>query len=691
MGVALLWAVLAMGFCSDASADVLTWIGGSSGVITDPANWTNQEGTSASPQPGDVLNIGSAITLTGSFDLTGEGLAISKSADVVNQVTFSGTGKLTLTGLGKWSSSVVCSHSGGTEIRDGNLSFGTGSWGSCLGSGTVDLYANANAGSPMIQIGAGSGTLLAAPVSIHGKLTGGNGAINIANPTRFGGVISSDADFKINVGWGKGEFQDDLAASGHTVYLSNASNRELVFQKAVNAKVSKSGAGLVTFSGTTTDSASTIAASDGTIAFSENASWAGSSIAMSGSSVLQFGGDANLPSASTIVTLTGTAKIRVQSPCVRIASLVVGDVSIESGVYDAHTLPEAIESGTVLVGESAFWVGGPEGAWSDAENWSTRIVPTDGAAAIFTNDVTLANETFDFGAGGIAIVNYFLLNQNVTFSGAGKYRKFGNGQVNYLVDSGYSGGSLIGDGEVQVAANVKKPFGTGLTVLRANAAKSAPTLVLPSWGVDISSDIRFEGALTSNPNIKLGNPGAVSGAITSDSDIYILSNWGNFTCNTISAPGKTVKLYENLEKSGSEDKGFTSVFKGAVDASINKVGAGRLRLEGVSPTETNSLLVSAGSLILKDTAQWGGTNVTVSSGATLQLNAAENLSSASVLNVAVGGLIDVASGVKVRVGGLIVGGKPLPKGRYRAGSLPSVITGAGSIVVGVSGLMLIVR
>ena len=105
------------------------------------------------------------------------------------------------------------------------------------------------------------------------------------------------------------------------------------------------------------------------------------------------------------------------------------------------------------------------------------------------------------------------------------------------------------------------------------------------------------------------------------------------------------------------------------------------------------LTLFGGTNTLTSTAYWGG-NVVVSGIHTqLALRDDGNLSKDATLSISTdgGATIDIASGGKVKTGEFWVNGSKKDPGIYTAANLPGVVTGAGRLVVGTAGTMIVFR
>ena len=481
-----------------------------------------------------------------------------------------------------------------------------------------------------------------------------------------------------------------MCSSDLTVTV-NCNAYNLDFSGVVDAQIVKNGAGTVRFTGVSDAANATVTVHAGTVEFTESAAWGGSRVTAQGAtSVLRFNGR-NLTSDDATVTVTDGAKIDLAT-LAAIPHVTLGETALAKGLYRAADESASLTGiGLLSVGgDITTWIGGASGAWSDGANWSTGVAPKGPVIAKFTRSVDLANETFDFGDGGVCIWNVANadLVQRTMFTGSGKYYKFGAGQIDYKAESTYTGGTLFADGYARIATSyTNNVFGAaeGVVELARSADGTRPYLEFGTWNVTLPNKIRFVGA-TSVARMLITNNIKLTGDIEADADIGVVSAWGPMWAEgSFSAPGRTITFSENDEK-----QGYVSYIAGAIDASLVKKATGFLELRGKSTGASNVLTVEGGTLALTEGATWAGP-VVVKAGGLLKLNGNGNLSSAATLTIEAGGTVEIAQGVKASVAALVVDGQVMPSGSYSAGKLPNAFAGAGRVKVGESGTLVILR
>ena len=651
-----------------AHADTLTWNGGATNDFTAASSWSPAQ----KPQPGDTLIIQEEVTFkSATFDVGTEGLTIQSTKGRVRcRVSFKGSGDL-----------VIMGNNREAFYQDGACPSLTGDW--YLRGGVFEPCPN-GMGSGKVYVEASSRLQVGAVTLTNDVCVVGSGAsISFARAARLKGVLYADVDLVLNVAWVDPNQRveiADLRAGSSTVTITGGANCPLDFTGTVEANlVKKRGECEVRFMGTSEAAETALAVEQGTVSFTGSARWAGPSVTATGEgTVLRFDGY-NLTAAGGTVRVADGAKLDVASLTV-LPALTLGDQALEKGTYQEGNFPDNVTGAGILLvgGEVSTWIGGEAGAWSEGTNWSTGLAPKGMVVARFTNEVELAAETFDFGADGVCIWNSANLTQGTAFAGAGRYRKFGSGQIEYRANSSYTGGTLFTDGSAYLGnATYAQAFGAaeGVVELTRNVDGTGPFFNFGAGHVQISNKIKPVGE-TKVRRIWITNPVNLKGDVESDSDSLIYSAWGWLHADgNFRAPGKTITFAENDYNLGP------SYFAGAVDAALVKKGTASLELRGRSSGAMNVLTAAGGCLRLTAEAAWEGP-VVVQNGGLLALDGRDNLSSAATLTVEEGGKVEIAEGVGVRVHALVLNGEKMPVGAYSKANKPAFFDGAGHVVVG---------
>lgn len=174
-----------------STADTLTWIGGSSGLLSASSNWTSS-GNHSSPQPGDTCVFHSAVTLEAEdFDLGSSGLTLENDATATLTVLthFAGSGGITKRGNGDLAvtSTTAGTFTGDVTIEAGRLYLASGG-AIRFGQGKI-IFTQASASNSFITQGDFYSQSLQNDVEFRGKTS--NYAIYLCRNGWVSGSISS--------------------------------------------------------------------------------------------------------------------------------------------------------------------------------------------------------------------------------------------------------------------------------------------------------------------------------------------------------------------------------------------------------------------------------------------------------------------------------------------------------------------
>ena len=310
-------------------SSVKLWVGGATGAWSDSANWDV-----AVPSTGDTAVFANAVTLdAGDVDVGASGIALDCRADVNGRVRFTGSGKLVKKGPGKFTSGAKYGLTGGVRIEEGILletmaGEGFNYMTDALGSGTIEIT-----GTGQLAISAYMATNTQ-PIVVTAHDTS-IPTIDNQGSTVYLGAVTADCDFTLRNAWNTPRFLNGISAPGHTVtyFVPSWNNIEWWYADselaAIDASLAvdiKNGRPLVlsTAPGATGNS---LTVSTGTVKFKTDAAW-----------------DA--------VSLANGAVVNVaQGVTVDCATLTVGGVAKDNGVYRASTLPGVVTGdGRVRVG-----------------------------------------------------------------------------------------------------------------------------------------------------------------------------------------------------------------------------------------------------------------------------------------------------------------------------------------------------
>ena len=747
VGISLGLAVLAVfSACLCASAKTTTWTGGATGnagtakSFTDSANWDN-----GVPAPGDtvVINCSSAwnnpvyigheagsTDTAETFDMGSAGLTFDISSSYTKLlVNFTGSGRIVKTGVGMLGFACESAFTGGIEVRDGKVESWVGNKRLSVGTGTVEFIADGTTpgvGSDAYGSGFMNAFSFSGDDSDYVAYDGGQLFL-------VGSAMSSTHDLTFKPSNGGVRFYGPISAHGHTITLwsKRATASSVVsfeLQSSVDASLVAKGNQKLTLSGSSPNPENSLEIQDGMCQIDSSAFWGGTNIALSGTTTnLTLNGSGNLSSNAAITIAPGCpARIFVEnSAAVRVRTLSVRGTAIAEGVYDAGTLPGVISgSGVLLVGGTAgkrtTWIGpvtggsinssvdGTPQSLFDASNWDNGV-PVAGDTIVITNagawnkEVYIGTgdgageDAFDLGTVGLTVETTLTSTRvrfGIPFTGEGRIVKLGPGYLGAEVDSSHAGGTLIAQGAFEsYKQGATLSFGTGLIdFLSPREDLIAPRIGIDPWGCTLANDLAFSGSSGVDTVIVAGQSYTFNGNITAEHDLFFRGTYGEIKFNrVVSAPGKTITVNGDRANDDSYAPNFT--FNGTVVGSIVKTGNKTMSLKAPSGAIDDTLTVNGGTVAIAAAASWCGTNVVVNSGAAaLALNGAGNLAPGAVVRIATtgGAKINIASGVKVCVSELWVDGVSKEIGIYNASNLPSAISGAGRLVVGKPGCMVIV-
>ncbi len=681
-----------------ALATTLTWVGGTSGLMSSASNWSPQ----AVPQPGDTCVFHSAATLEAEdFDLGSGGLTLENDATLTVLTHFAGSGGITKRGSAALAvkNTTAGTFSGDVTIEAGRLSLASGG-AIRFGQGKI-VFTQASASGDLITQGDHYSQNLQNDVEFRGESS--NYAIYLCRNATVSGTISSLHDFRIGIAYLGLTVSGDINAPGCTLTIEfpqSWNSCECNLSGSINASLVKKHSKDTTLSGRSDYIDNTLRVEGGNLIVANAGYWGGTNVQVTGSSsVLRLRGSQNLSTLAAVQVEDG-GKLNLDSTCaVTVSKLIVDGAAQRSGTYSASNLPNSITgSGTIIVSPKT-WVGGASGYLSAAGNWSDGLAPQPGDVLMFSNPVELLNETVNLGAEGYTLASSHVISNHVWFTGAGGIVKRGSGTFIQFGDAGgdFAGGARFEGCQLHLANRYlpgtsnpgRKFFGTGMVALDGNDAR----ISTKEWACGLTNAIAISNSFiptwdTGSVIIDQGN--VVIGPVTASSDFrLIVRNYG-VNIASIDAPGRTVMLDTYWGSGNTYASGH--ILDGPVNANVTTAGNRSILFNGSSPNPDHTLRLTSCTNTLSAAAYWGGTNVVVTgAGTRLVLKAAGNLSEAAHISVTSGGRIDIASGVKVRVAGLSVDGVEMGSGIYTSGNLPGVILGGGRIKIGDAATVIIIR
>ena len=183
----------------------------------------------------------------------------------------------------------------------------------------------------------------------------------------------------------------------------------------------------------------------------------------------------------------------------------------------------------------------------------------------------------------------------------------------------------------------------------------------------------------------------VTGTATLDLDGHALDVGGyrDFTASDGGSPRVTSAKAAALKVSTTGTVNCWARFEEA--AGLCKAGTGTFVLQRASST-TGTLEVAAGTVSFGTGGGWSaGHEVKIGATGRIAVSRSGTLAREAVVRVAAGGKIELAEGAVEHVAELWIGGAKQSPGAYTAAKVPDVFVGAGTLIVGNVGTMVIFR
>jgi fibronectin-binding autotransporter adhesin len=225
-------------------------------------------------------------------------------------------------------------------------------------------------------------------------------------------------------------------------------------------------------------------------------------------------------------------------------------------------------------------------------------------------------------------VNDYVFTGSGSISGTSGFTKYGNGTLEIATINSYTGATTIDAGTVTLSGELKD---TAITVQNGAALNSTTTgAISGSASLNIDGDVILAGVnsytgsttIDAAGTLQLGD-GSTDGAVTGSSSI---ANDGSLTFNRIADLSSAIPI------TGS--------------GSVTKEGAGTLTLTAGN-SYSGGTTISEGTLALSGAGTLGSGDITVASGATLNLN---NTQSISVAVSGEGGINQIGGGTATITG-----------------------------------------
>ncbi|MBP6901825.1 MAG: autotransporter-associated beta strand repeat-containing protein [Burkholderiaceae bacterium] len=535
------------------------------------------------------------------------GASLRLDADLVDQsmndstLSVLGTGELVLAG--------DSGHRGGTAIGAGTLRLGVGgSSGSVMG----DI---ANAGRLVFQ--RSDDWVFAERISGSGSVEqAGSGRLSFsANHSYSGGTTISAGTLRLGVGGGSGSVTGNIANQGALVF-QRSDNLGFGGVISGSGRVEQAGTARLTFtanhsySGGTTISAGTLRLGNGGTAGS-----VAGDIANQGALVFQRSNDwvyAGAISGSGRVEQAGSGRLTLTANHSHSGGTAIsaGTLRLGNGGTAGSVVGDIANEGALVFQRSDDWV------YAGAISGSGRVEQAGSGRLSFSADhsygggTTISAGTLRLGTGGVtgSVLGDIVNNGSLVFqrsddrvfgsliSGSGGVEQAGSGQLSFIGQQSYSGGTRIRAGTLRLGQG-----GTAGGVVGDLHIDAAGSLVFQR-----SDDLVFGGAISGSGRLEQAGSGMLSlGADQRGSGPTRISSG---TLRLVDGSGSTT-LGGDIGNDGlliverSQDLTLTGDLSGS--GRLQKSGSGVLSLSGTA-TPGGGTTVSAGVLRLVDADGGGG-------------------------------------------------------------------------------------
>lgn len=627
---------------------------------------------------GGTLEVDASLTTARTFAITADsGLRISDGTLTANG-GFSGTGKLTVTGVSGGSTETLVlgsttnatNWSGGLSVTDatlavaGDSNLGTGDVTLDGGTLKVTLASNADIDNKLV-LGTNGGTVVAAASStsktltLSGQISGGGG-MTLSGTT--GANYTTTSLTATNTYMGATHLSDGAFSAGNAAAFGASS------------------------AGTTVNSGATLTLGAG-LTFAENFTLSGTGVHTLGTA-LRFNTSGNTEVTGTIALAADTAIGSTNgSGRLTLSNVISGDYALTktgSGVLQLSGNNTYTGTTTVAAGYLRAYHNNALGSTTAGTTVSSGASLELGDGVTLNENLTIggvgdsSNGALQLASGSATLAGTVTLtadtrinvtNSALTISGeiSGNYglAKYGDGTLTLSGNNSYTGAVTVSAGTVVAAHNSALGGTVGNTLVSSGATLAIGEGLTIAEAISIvGSGVSSAGALRGYANSNAASAGStLTGAITLT---------GNTTLNVDA--NRTLTISNAIGESGGSN-------------SLTKTGAGTLLLSGTN-SYTGTTVVSAGTLNTTGTLNGTGAGaVTVDSGATLggsgTINSAVTISSGATLAPGVAGSNDGVGKLTIN-GNLTLDGAAVfeLKGKDTAGTDFDQIAVTGTVSVG---------
>ncbi|WP_440652954.1 autotransporter-associated beta strand repeat-containing protein [Candidatus Pelagibacter sp. HIMB1542] len=618
-----------------------------------------------------TLTYGGVISNNGTLTKTGDGTLTLSGANTYTGATTVSAGTLNVTGTLSDDTAITVS-SGATYDVDASDTIK-----SIDGAGTIDIAS----GQTLTAGDATNKTFSGVIQGLGGLAKTGTGTLTLSGTNTYtGDTTISQGGITLQGQLESGNYDGAIANSG-TLTVDSSSNQTLAGVISGTGALNKSGSGTLTLSGTNTYSGSTTI-TNGTISVSSSANLGATPSSADGDNIIFNGGTLSATNDFTLgtnkgITLTGNGTIDVASS---------NTMTFDGIITDSGNLTKS-GSGTLVLGganQNDGTITVNSGILEISDQYSLGsssggTVVADGASLKITDAITITNESLTLNGNGVSNGGALqAANTSGTITLSGSATTLGSDTTINIDD-----GNLTFGGRLTAGANnydLTITGGDGTIRPSGGLVLNSGTLTMSATGTFFAENSStYSGGTTVTAGaIQYGNNDAFgTGAITMTGGKFYTSDASDFTIdenlnlqgsitlgnsgdsNTITFSG-TNTLTGNTTASIDSAVSMAAIDDGSNTYNLIKSGSGTLTLTGSNGYD-GTTTISAGTLTVTGTLD-NNTAVTVSSGATYDVDASDTISS-----LAGAGTIDIASS------------QTLTAGDSNDKTLSGVISGSGGL------------
>ena len=624
-----------------------------------------------------TLTYGGVISETGPLTKTGDGTLTLSGANTYIGTTTVSAGTLNVTGTLSDDTAITVS-SGATYDVDASDTIK-----SIDGAGTIDI-----ASGQTLTAGDATNKTFSGVIQGSGGLTKtGTGTLTLSGTNTYtGDTTISQGGITLQGQLESGNYDGAIANSG-TFTVDSSSNQTLAGVISGTGALNKSGSGTLTLSGTNTYSGSTTI-TNGTISISSSANLGATPGSADGDNIIFNGGTLSATNDFTLgankgISLTGNGTIDVASS---------NTMTFDGIITDSGNLTKS-GSGTLVLGganqnDGTITVNAGILEISDQYSLGSSsggTVVADGASLKITDAITITNESLTLNGSGVSNGGALqAANTSGTITLTGSTTTLGSDTTINIDDGNLTFGGLITAGANNYDLTITGGDGTIRPL--AGLVLNSGTLTMSATGTFFAENSStYSGGTTVTAGaIQYGNNDAFgTGAITMTGGKFYTSDASDFTIdenlnlqgsitlgnsgdsNAITFSG-TNTLTGNTTASIDSAVSMAAIDDGSNTYNLIKSGSGTLTLTGSNGYD-GTTTINAGTLTVTGTLD-NNTAVTVSSGATYDVDASDTISS-----LAGAGAVDIASS------------QTLTAGDSNDKTLSGVISGSGSLTKAGSG------